>query len=183
MPAESTFTAATERCPHPEWWHSPDTDSTEREVSELVGAFVRALQPDLVVETGTCYGYTTRHIGAALIRNGHGRCVSLEIDGQRVAVARERCAGLPVEVRQTASLDYTPDSPVGFAFFDSLTHLRGPEFEHLYPHLVRGTIVGFHDTAPHHRIVAEAVEALAARGLLRPIFLPTPRGVAFAQAL
>jgi predicted O-methyltransferase YrrM len=175
---ESTFTAARPDCPHPEWWHAVDAYSTELEVSELVATFVRALQPDLVVETGTCVGVTAGMIGEALVANGHGRLVSLETNERLVEAARAHVAGLPVEVRHESSLDYLPDGPIGFAWLDSLVTLRVQEFERFRPYLAPGAIVGFHDTSPHHGDWGRAVEALPGTRCIR---LRTPRGVTFLE--
>jgi Methyltransferase domain len=43
-------------------------------------AIVRAAQPDLVVETGTHLGLGSCIIAAALLRNGHGRLTTIDID-------------------------------------------------------------------------------------------------------
>ncbi len=43
-------------------------------------AIVRALQPDNVVETGTHLGLGSCVIAAALLRNGHGRLTTIDID-------------------------------------------------------------------------------------------------------
>jgi hypothetical protein len=43
-------------------------------------AIVRAAQPDLVVETGTHLGLGSCVIAAALLRNGHGRLTTIDID-------------------------------------------------------------------------------------------------------
>lgn len=180
---ESRFTPSRPDCPHPEWWSSTDDDSTELEVTELVAAFVRALQPDMVVETGTAWGQTAEAIGRALLANGHGRLVTLETDLERVAAATKRCVGLPVTVRTRSSLDYTPDCPIDFAWFDSLTDLRHREFMRFLPHLSYRAVVGFHDTGPQHP-VRRHLERLVANELLPgPMYLPTPRGVCFARVM
>jgi hypothetical protein len=178
--SEGRWTRPRPDCPNPQWWTSTDPHSTECEVTELVAAFVRALQPEYIVETGTCWGQTAEAIGVALQANGHGRLVSLEVEPEKVAFSAERCAGLPVDVVQQSSLEFTPTEPVGFAFFDSLLQLRIPEFERYRPHLMRGAIVGFHDTGPHFGAFGAQIAAL---GGVRTIQLPTPRGVTFAQVL
>jgi hypothetical protein len=61
--SEARFTPPRPDCPHPEWWTSTDDDSTECEVTALVAAFVVALQPELVIETGTAFGQTAEAIG------------------------------------------------------------------------------------------------------------------------
>lgn len=180
---ESQFTRPRADCPHPEWWHASDSDSTEHEVSELVAGFVRALQPDVVVETGTAWGQTAQVIGRALERNEHGHLWTLEPDPGRAEFSRRRCAGLPVTVVQQGSLDWQPPAPIDFAWLDSLCQLRVPEFTGWHAQFAPGAFVGFHDTGPQHEPLRSQIEALAEKGLLRPIFLPTPRGVAFAEVV
>jgi hypothetical protein len=177
---EAMWTRPREDCSHPERWSSTDPQSTELEVSELVATFVRALQPDYVVETGTCIGITARMIGEALAANGQGRLVTLEVDPERAAAAAAYCAGLPVEVRCQPSLEFTPEEPVGFAWFDSLLSLRVAEFERFRPWLATGTIVGFHDTGPHFGQYGDDVAQIPGT---RSIRLRTPRGVTFAEVL
>lgn len=178
--SELDFTGANAMCAHPEYWHSEDEQATEREVIELVAALVRALQPELVVETGTYRGFMARAIGRALRENKHGRLVSLEVDEALVIEASERCDGLPVEVVNLNSLDYMPPEPVGFAWFDSLPEIRTQEYLRYQPMLQR--IVGFHDTGPQH-CVRESIEVLEKQGHIRPIYLPTPRGCCLAEVL
>jgi hypothetical protein len=180
---ESRFTASSPGCWHPERWTSDDTDSTEHEVSELVGAFVRALQPDYCIETGTAWGQTAQRIGEALKANGQGTLDTLEPDRERANYAARRCDGLPVAVVRSESLEWFPPGKfIGFAWFDSLIALRVPEFRHFRQWMTGDTVVGFHDSADHHGL-RPGIEALAGEGLLAPIFLPTPRGVCFARVL
>jgi len=177
---ESEFTPAHAECANPERWTATDEQSTELEVTELVGAFVRALQPEYVVETGTFCGNTARAIGEALARNGHGRLDTIEIDPDRAAVATRRCEGLPVAVHCASSLEFDPAEPIGFAWFDSLLDLRVPEFQRFYSHMAPGSFVGFHDTGSHMGSLGAQIRALPN---LRPTFLRTPRGVCFAEVI
>jgi hypothetical protein len=182
---ESRYTAASEACPHPERWSSSDWDSTEREVTELVAAFVTALQPDVVVETGSAFGQTAYAIGTALSFMDHPAVLhTIEPSAERYLVVEQLCADLPVEVHETTSLEWEPVDNIGFAWLDSLIDLRVPEFLHLYPHFAPGAIVGFHDTAPHHgKALWDGIMGLLHRGMLLPIRLPTPRGVVFGEVL
>lgn len=180
---ESQFTEPNSLCPNPQYWHSMDGQSTELEVSQLVAAFVRALQPEFVVETGTAFGQTAELIGIALRDNKHGKLVTLEMDESLVEVAKKRCSGLPVDVTQINSLDWTPSQPIDFAWFDSELHVRHSEFLLYYPYFTDRTIVGFHDTGPQHPIKELIEEKLVRPGLIKPIYLPTPRGVCFAQVI
>lgn len=177
--SEARWTPPRPDCPHPEWWTSTDAHSTEIEVSALVGAFVRALQPESVVETGTCWGQTAEQIGLALQENGHGQLVTLEVELEKVEYSAKRCAGLPVELRLESSLAFVPEHPIGFAWFDSLLDLRIPELERYRDYLVPGAVVGFHDTGPQFGTFGGQVA-----GVLGPSMnLRTPRGVTFAQIL
>lgn len=176
MLREDVFTSPRLDCPHPEYWTATDGDSTEIEVTGLVAAFVRALQPETVLETGTAFGQTAEAIGRALQANGHGQLISLEPDPERAALARQRCQGLPVVILEAPSLSHTPNRPIDFAWFDSLLHLRADEFRRFRPWMHRRTVVGFHDTGPQH-----PVRRLLADLPLFPLYLPTPRGVCFAR--
>lgn len=188
---ESRFTEPRPDCPHPERWHSRDADSTEVEVTHLVAAFVQALRPDVVVETGTAWGQTAVAIGKVLEAGGYGGVLhTIEPDPERCAMVRGALRNLPVVLHETTSLEWFESHPwgtreerVGFAWFDSLHHLRVPEFRALHPKLAKGAFVGFHDTGPHQGGLADEILQLEAEGLLLPIFLPTPRGVCFAEVL
>ena len=181
MPRESEFTAPRPDCPHPEYWMSPGPSSTEVEISRLVAAFVRALKPELVVETGTGFGQTAELIGQALARNERGRLVSLETDPERVEASRQRCAGLPVEVLQMPSLEYLPDQGIDFMWIDSLEELRPAEISRFAAWATPRCVVGIHDTGPHKRL-REMIAELVEGGLLTsPLSLPTPRGVSFCR--
>lgn len=181
---ESEWTKPNDWCPHPEHWHSTDPQSTEIEVSELVGAFVRALQPEYVLETGSCLGQTSFAIALALAQNGHGRLDTLEPDPERAAFTRRRLlqhiTNPPVTVHEVGSLGFTPAAAIGFAWLDSRFELRVPEFERYRDWMGPGTIVGFHDTAPHHGVWGDDIGRLPG---VRQIRLRTPRGVTFVEVL
>jgi predicted O-methyltransferase YrrM len=68
-------------------------------------ALVRAVQPDHVVETGTHLGLGSSVIAAALLRNGHGRLTTIDVDpdagyliGEPWADVIDRRAGSSVDV-------------------------------------------------------------------------------------
>lgn len=192
MELESRFTQPRPDCPHPERWHSPDADSTEIEVSRLVAAFVEALRPDLVVETGTAFGQTARLIGEVLHAAGVGHLVTFEVDPFRIGYAADQCTDLPVQLAPQPSLegiqaliDGGKAGQVGFAWLDSLFELRVPELRLIRPLLTRGAIVGVHDcgepgSTKYNEFSKSVAEAAQALGFNR-ISLPTPRGVTFLQ--
>lgn len=185
---ESRFTAPTDECPHPERWSSTDGDSTELEVADLAWGLVRALQPDLCVETGSAFGVVARRIGEALAANGYGWLATLETDRRRAAHVEEVTRGLPVTVYLQSSLNFVPPGSVGFLWLDTFYELRVPEFTRYRPHLAPGCVVCFHDTAPGHgshripsgRDLRSEVDA-ALGDQLATLHLPTPRGVTVAM--
>lgn len=179
MSSESMFTPPSEFCPHPERWNAADGLATEFEVIELVAGFVRAIQPNLVVETGTHHGFTSQAIGQALQKNGHGKLITLDYDGECCKIARERCKGLPVDVLYQNSLHWIPTEQVDFGWFDSEAIYRPQEILKYYPFL-KGAIIGIHDTGPQHPTRRYLEESLGP-DKFRPIYLRTPRGVCFAE--
>jgi hypothetical protein len=136
----------------------------------------------VVVETGSAWGQTAEAIGNVLAGAGVGVLHTLEPDPERHAATVRRTKGLPVHVHQTPSLDWddVPDD-IGFAWLDSLHHLRVPEFRKFHSHFAPGAVVGFHDAGPHQGPLRSEILALENAELLLPIFLPTPRGVCFAE--
>ena len=186
MKPESRFTSPTELCPHPERWCSEDDQATELQVMELVAAFVRALQPDYVLETGTHLGYCAEKIGVALEENEKGELTSIEIDGERACKARERCSGLPVEIICCSSLIWSPPpgTVIDFAWLDSGGgSLRIEEFWRFRQYFRRGAIIGIHDTAPHQGNIRALVDVTGEDVSIRYIHLPTPRGVSFLEVM
>ena len=174
-------------CPDPARWHSDNDDASEHEVSALAAAFVTALQPDVVIETGSHTGQTSRAIGEALARNGQGMLYTIEIEGPFYEEARAACEGLPVTVIHGDSMQWitSGDMPdgVGFAWIDGLWEHRIPEIEALYPHFTPGAVCGIPDTGPQFPWMAEQFRPLTEAGKIRLLNLRTPRGVSFAQIL
>lgn len=196
METEDRFTPPRPGCMHPGRWHSPDADSTEAEVSALAQAFVRAIRPDLVVETGTAFGQTTDLMGQALMFGRYGgKLVSFELDAERVAYSRERCEDLgdTVQIRHESSIEglevlcrqiEAGGMPrIGFAWLDSLFALRLPELRIIEPWLADGAVVGIHDcgspSMAKYPGFAMEVNDEAERLGFDIINLPTPRGVTF----
>jgi predicted O-methyltransferase YrrM len=180
MPSEADYTSRSSWCPHPEYWNARDAQATEDEVLELVAGMVRAIQPDYVIETGTWLGFGAAMIGNALAQNGHGHLDTFEVEPDRVEQARGRVRGLPVDVHHMSSLEFVPDRKVGFLWLDSFTDLRVPEYHHFRPWMQPGTIVGFHDTAPHHGTWSDELLSLSGT---RAIQFRTPRGVTFLEVV
>lgn len=198
---ESEVTPPSDWQPHPGRWHSTDDESTELEVTELVAALVRAIQPDMVLETGTAFGQTTRAIAEALVRNGQGRLWTVDLD-----VARQHAVSLstlgdgmrPVPITDVVTFinghseEWEPPADVcfAFAFHDCDMRRRAEVFRHFRPWYRPGTIVAFHDMAPSFNVGPHAYGAgepsilpLVDEGLIRIITLRTPRGITIAEVL
>lgn len=187
---ESRFILPTDLCPNPERWNSTDGDSSELEVSELIGGLIRGLQPDYCLETGSGFGQTTKKISEALMVNLHGQLVSLETDSSRIVFLMGKIGYSCVRIIQENSLTFIPEKMIDFAFLDSFYELRVTEFMHFKPWMRKGTIVLFHDTAPgrgSHRIesgrdLRDEIE-FCLKDFVRFIHLPTPRGLTICEVL
>jgi predicted O-methyltransferase YrrM len=182
---ESRYTLAANWCEHPEWWHSPDSEATETEVTEFLGALVRMIQPEFVLETGTYHGHTTLEISRALFMNGHGRGISLESSQENYETAVRRLdnwmgSNNTMQVLLLNSMEYMPVEKIDFAFFDSWQEGRHLEFNRFYEAgwLKSAAIVAFHDTAPHHQ-VRQYVSQLSDK--INTIDFHTPRGLILGQ--
>lgn len=186
MSTEDHWTPPSSWCPSPQWWHSDAhcQDATEHEVTALVLAFIRALQPEVVVETGTSTAQTSLAIGQALLDNGHGRLWTIEIDNGLAQRATELVRHLPVTVVHGDSMAWEPPELIDFAWIDSgPAHVRVQEIATWKGRFRAGAVIGVHDTAPNsgREVLREALfrhlDAVA-----WPFFtLRTPRGVTFAQ--
>jgi predicted O-methyltransferase YrrM len=73
---------------------------------------IRSLRPQVVVETGVAAGVSTSFIGAALIENGHGRLISIDLPPA------------PVKLVDGASYDWSKRG-VGWAIPDRLREALG----------------------------------------------------------
>lgn len=191
---ESRFTPPREWCKHPEYWHSPDSEATEREVSEFIGSLIQLIQPEFVLETGSYKGHTTLEMAYALHQNGHGRGVSLESDKGLADEAQRQLENRMgeynrMQVIHVNSMEYEPIENIDFAFFDSWQEGRHLEFRRFYDmgKLPSGAIVAFHDTAPHHQVrkhvlpLGQTDEEITA--YISIIDFHTPRGLVLGQVL
>lgn len=177
---ESDFTPPRPDCPNPHHWHADTAGATETEVVELLAALVRALQPETVVETGVLHGHTTRAIGEALARNGHGRLHAIEVDERYAAEAARAVAHLPVTVHQVDSGRFVPPAPIDLAFLDSSLEARPQELRDFAPYMHERTVIAVHDTGPQHP-VRKAIDPIAAELGFVLLDLPTPRGLTIGR--
>lgn len=182
---ESNFTQPRDDCPHPEYWHSDDNESTEWEVIEFLYGLIRCLQPEFILETGTAFGAATYELASALQANGHGTMVSIEADPERAVQATRGCLGLPVEVICMDAIHYVPDQPIDFAWIDTGGN-RAQELKALSPYLSGQSVVCIHDVGPQHLVWQSLIDNKLLNtvgGEFNFIKLPTPRGVAILQKI
>jgi predicted O-methyltransferase YrrM len=154
--------------------------STEDEVSEFLGALVRVLQPEFVLEIGTHKAATTEYMARAMQRNGHGRMVSVEINRALVEAARQKLAGLPVEIVEGDSLLYTPPAAIDLLFVDGQND-RVADVARFAPRMARYGIIAVHDLAGQPVFREQLVSALEYASTER-ILLNTPRGLLLMRA-
>lgn len=155
---------------------TPDEEAPESEVIELITAFVRALKPRVVVETGTAEGHTAEAIGRALAKNGCGALTTVEIDAEKVDRCRKRLAGLPVDVVHGAAQSLVITEQIDLLFIDGNLEERSNEYMHFESQLRRGGIALLHDTLkfnPPQQLVAALPGA--------QVWLNTPRGLTVIQ--
>ncbi len=162
-------------------WSMFDGFTAESEVLDFLLTLTRLIKPSEVLETGTWLGLLSCAIGRGLVYNGFGHLTTLEInpDAHRSALANIASYNLTnfIDAQLTSSMEFIPDRQYDMAIFDSELALRENEFRRFRPYLNEGAIVVFHDTAPHHRVVADGLRTLIGEGAIVGIDLPTPRGI------
>jgi hypothetical protein len=115
-------------------------------------ALVRATQPDQVVETGTHLGLGSCVIAAALLRNGHGRLTTIDIDPEAGYLIAEPWAGV-IDRRTGSSVDLLATvRDVDMFLHDSLHtyDYEATELKAVEPNLRPGAIIlsdNAHDSA------------------------------------
>ena len=111
----------------------------EPETGAVLNVLVRALGARDVLEVGTSNGVSTLYLADALAATG-GRLVSVEIEAERTAMAREnvRRAGLEalVELRTADAADVLRESPDA-AWDLVLLDAERPQYPGYWPDLVR----------------------------------------------
>jgi hypothetical protein len=93
-------------------------------------AMVRALQPDTVVETGTALGMGSCVIAAALLRNGHGRLTTIDVDDDTGYLIDEPWASV-IDRRVGSSVDELANIPDVDMFLHDSLHTYEYETEEL----------------------------------------------------
>ena len=115
-------------------------------------ALVRAVEPDHVVETGTHLGLGSCAIAAALLRNGHGRLTTIDIDPQAGHLIGAPWADV-IERQTGSSIDLLAEQRDVDMFLHDSLHTYDYETKELAavePNLTAGAVVlsdNAHDSA------------------------------------
>jgi predicted O-methyltransferase YrrM len=179
------YTGPSEECPNPSRWSMYDPMTAEVEVLDLIKSIVRALKPELVVETGTFTGISSLSIAEGLRENGFGRLITCEFDREvyERAVARFRASALHsyIDCRCCSSLDLKIDQPIDLLFCDSELTIREAEVRHFIPQVNPYGLILMHDAGSHFKVVREAAFRMESEGLISVVTVSTPRGLVIAQ--
>lgn len=174
-------------CPEPARWLAPDGNATEKDVSALIGAFVRALKPDYIVETGSYYGDTAAVMGHALKVLGRGELLTIDIDPDMAALTRKACEDLPVTCVVAKASDVVPTAPIDLLFIDCDLKDRLRQIRNFRQYASPRCVILVHDTALIEacegipEFYAEMARAVA-DGIVEPwLRLPTPRGLSMSR--
>ncbi len=179
------YTGPSAECPNPSRWSMYDSMTAEVEVLDLIKSIVRALKPELVVETGTFTGISSLSIAEGLRENGFGRLITCEYDPkvQERAADRFRKSALRayIDSRCCSSLDLQVDQPIDLLFCDSELTIREAEVRHFIPRVNPYGLILMHDAGSHFKVVREAAYRMESEGLISVITVSTPRGLVIAQ--
>lgn len=160
-------------------WTTPDPESLEDEVRELLISLVRVMKPEVVVEIGSYIGIVAESIGHTLEVNGRGHLHSFEIDPVRAKLAAERVEGLPVTVHPISSTiaDVGGFPEVDLLFIDGALEERAADFLRWRDRLAPWALAVIHDTLkydPPRQDIFKLPDT-------EQVWFRTPRGVTLVQ--
>jgi len=182
---QSEWIPPTPECAHPERWQMLDPQSAEMEVLDLLESLMKAVKPELIVETGTFIGHSAIRMARALQANGFGKIITIEYDPVVFEKARQQieASGMArwIEYRNASSLDTIIHGAIDVLYSDSDLNIREQEVRRFLPQIKPRGLVLIHDASSHFKVVREAALRLEEEGLLSVILMSTPRGLCIAQ--
>jgi hypothetical protein len=119
---------------------------------QVLYALIRALKPGNVLEIGNRYGCSTAHIAEAIVRNGTGYLVTIDIC--KDPILREEHQGIARQViADLFYFDYKQLAPIGFIFEDSNHRPDMVEYawRQFWQHGAPGAMMVSHDSE-HERV-------------------------------
>lgn len=176
-------------------YHSFNDAGVECETGELLYAFIRILQPERVLETGTHWGIGTSYMALGLRDNAKGVIDTLEFlpEIQKVAIDRFNRLGIADRVHSHLidAAKFQPPTNYDFILLDTEPQTRFAELIKYYDFLKHGGYIFIHDLHRHmHQIensehgfawpygpLPEKIKELVREDKLRPFHFGTPRGL------
>lgn len=167
----------------------------ECETGELLYGFVRALQPDRILETGTHWGIGTAYMGLALKANDKGVIDTLEFlpEIRERALTRFQTLGIGQYVHSILidAAKFQPPTNYDLILLDTEPQTRFAELIKYFEYLKPGGFVFIHDLHRHMNQVdnkehgyawpygklPEEIKDLVKTDRLRPFHFGTPRGL------
>jgi predicted O-methyltransferase YrrM len=158
--------------------------NVEPESAELLAVLIRATQAERLLEIGTSNGYSTIWLADAAEATG-GELVSVEVDAERTALARENLerAGLGAELRTedaATTLSQAEDAAYGFVFLDA----ERPAYASYWPDLVRtlapGGLLVVDNVLSHEDQLIEFTALVEADGRVTSTVVPVGAGLRLA---
>jgi predicted O-methyltransferase YrrM len=179
------YTAPSFECPEPRLWSMFEAMTAEKEVLDLLYAFVRAAKPRIVVETGTFVGISSTYIARALIDNGRGRLITCEMDPEahKMAAARFEQQGLSshIDLRLSSSFELELPETIDLLFCDSDVNVREEEVRRFIDRVNPFGLILMHDAGSNFQVVRHGALRLEQEGLISVVLVSTPRGLVVAQ--
>jgi predicted O-methyltransferase YrrM len=115
--------------------------------AQLLYGIVRAMKPEIVLELGTAYGYSTLHLAQGCKDNGLGKVYTIEIDEKRYNAAIQNAE--EVELTDWIKFHRIPPNElaIDLAFLDAVHRANDiiEYLEYIKPRLSQGGIVVVHD--------------------------------------
>lgn len=160
----------------------PADDSTSEGEKMFLYGLIRALNPKVVVETGTHKGLTSCYMGMALKENGQGYLVTADPFewGQRGNFAK--FPELPITYFQTPGKDLKLHDPIDFLFIDGFHEKQEVlnEVAMLFPQLSPFAVVVFHDCHPSDSDSADVEGAIKELGF-KTVWIPSKNAMRIYQ--
>lgn len=163
----------------------------ELEVGELMHGLVRALKPQVVIETGTHQGFSGLMIASALRANGSGKLYTIDIQDHGPTqnftrfgfndlvtfIQNDSAAGIRGLIGKVESVDLL------WLDADHSTASVSGELEAAKPLLKTGSYIAFHDTIIDPREAKAVDEVLKANPTWEHVHFVTARGFELLRVL
>ena len=162
-----------------------------RETGEFLFQFLLTFSKQfpnfLGLEIGTSGGYSTIWQGMALVKNGHGRLISLDLDPKKYQVASKNVSATEVsqyiELIHGDAKDFLKNSQdkFNYVFMDCEKEDYCYFFESLANRLTPGTVMIADNVISHADYMEEFIKQIKSNSKVSSVILPIGRGLAFIR--